>query len=293
MRRIHWSRVRQGPRHALRRMTLLLLCGVMLLGGTAAPPAAAQAQTDSLLLPDLQTLTPYDLRLIVRQGERRLYFSNAIANTGEGPLELRGQYDRQAGVVHTRQQIFSTDGDPLEHESGEMHYHAAHGHWHWDGFARYEIFSLLPYGRPHRLEATSGKVSYCMRDNARVDPEWIAEHVDREFAVGRGLYGNCGWQRQGISVGWLDIYTWNLPGQDIDVSHLSDGLYMLKSTANPEGILREMDHDNNASAAYFYLAGNEILDLGDNLSLVRLIQGMGRVERQTVIPTAAGDTLLE
>lgn len=257
-------------------------------------PAAVQTQEGPALLPDLQTLTPYDLRLLIRQGERRVYFSNAIVNSGDGPLELRGRYDRQANIVHTRQQIHRAAGDPLEHETGEMHYHASHGHWHWDGFARYEIFSLLPYGRPHRLESTSGKVSYCMRDNERVDLDWFAEHVDRELdASSRALYGNCGWQRQGISVGWLDIYAWDTPGQDLDVSHLSDGLYMLKSTANPDGILQELDSANNASAAYFYLAGEEVLDLGENLSLVRLMQGMARVERQTFIPPAAGAARLE
>ncbi|HZW03263.1 MAG TPA: lysyl oxidase family protein [Anaerolineaceae bacterium] len=253
--------------------------------GDTCAPAVSAAQEPAVRLPDLQTLTPYDLRLVVRAGVRRLYFSNAIVNSGPGPLELTGRYDRGQNVVHTRQQIHRSAGAPLEHETGEMHYHAAHSHWHWDGFARYEIFSLLPYGRPDDLMATSGKVSYCMRDNQPVDSGWIAAHAGGELAVSpRALYGNCGWQRQGISVGWLDIYAWDTPGQDLDVSHLPDGLYVLKSTANPDGILQEADRDNNASVAYFYLQGSRLVDLGENAHLVRLMQAMERVERETVAP---------
>ena len=257
--------------------------------GTGCLPQIAQAQESPALLPDLQTLTPYDLRLITRQGERRIYFSNAIVNSGEGPLELRGRYDRQANIVHTHQEIHRSDGDPLEHPAGEMHYHASHSHWHWDGFARYEIFSLLPYGRPHQLQVTSGKVSYCMRDNERVSADWIAAHMDGELAVApRAGYGDCGWQRQGISVGWLDIYAWDTPGQNLDISGMTDGLYVLTSTANPDGLLQEQDTGNNARSAYFYLTGEAVVDLGENLSLVRLMQGMARVERETFIPLPEG-----
>src|SRR5262245_43095467 len=51
-------------------------------GGTCAPlPAGAH-------LPDLQTVVPQHLNLVNQQQREILRFSNSIANTGTGPLEL-------------------------------------------------------------------------------------------------------------------------------------------------------------------------------------------------------------
>jgi hypothetical protein len=43
----------------------------------------------------------------------------------------------------------------------------------------------------------------------------------------------------GISVGWGDVYTWDLPGQYIDISHVDDGVYELASRANLDGGILE------------------------------------------------------
>src|SRR5712691_6248971 len=41
----------------------------------------------------------------------------------------------------------------------------------------------------------------------------------------------------GISPGWGDIYTWDLPGQYIDVSNVGDGVYEVVSRSDPNGEL--------------------------------------------------------
>jgi hypothetical protein len=53
----------------------------------------------------------------------------------------------------------------------------------------------------------------------------------------------------GISIGWADVYSRNLPGQWIDVTGLADGEYWLEVIANPYGPDRilESNYTNNTT----------------------------------------------
>jgi subtilase family serine protease len=64
---------------------------------------------------------------------------------------------------------------------------------------------------------------------------------------------------QGISAGWGDIYSWNLPGQSINITGLANGTYRLRSTADPFNRIRETDDGNNASTIRFRLRGRRII----------------------------------
>src|SRR5207247_317290 len=41
----------------------------------------------------------------------------------------------------------------------------------------------------------------------------------------------------GISPGWGDVYTWDLPGQYIDISAVPDGTYEVVARSNPDGAI--------------------------------------------------------
>ena len=45
------------------------------------------------------------------------------------------------------------------------------------------------------------------------------------------------WMDQGIERGWADNYTWDLPGQYIDITNVPDGFYYVGITANPQNLL--------------------------------------------------------
>ena len=70
-------------------------------------------------------------------------------------------------------------------------------------------------------------------------------------------YGTCSYGRQGLSVGWADVYDHYLPGQSIDISGMPDGIYALISTADPYNLIQESDETNNAAVVYL-----EIRNLG-------------------------------
>jgi hypothetical protein len=42
---------------------------------------------------------------------------------------------------------------------------------------------------------------------------------------------------EGISPGWGDVYTWDTPGQFIDITDLPPGTYDLVEKTNPDGAL--------------------------------------------------------
>jgi hypothetical protein len=65
--------------------------------------------------------------------------------------------------------------------------------------------------------------------------------------------------RQGIDVGWADVYTFDLPGQYIDISSLEPGDYAVVVKVNPEidgypdGILQELSKSNNTATSVIHI----------------------------------------
>lgn len=204
----------------------------------------------SLLLPDLQTLPPSDLEIeTTRTGERRLRFTNSILNAGPGILELLGDSDPERGVTVVTQHIYHVDGTYDEHPAGEFAFHPEHDHWHLGNFAKYEVWSLMPDRALDEVVGLTDKVSYCIRDNERFDMPGASLEAEHE---------ECDQQIQGMSVGWVDIYEFDTPGQIVDITGLADGVYTLRSTVDPSDQLREADDTNNAGAAFFELSGAEV-----------------------------------
>ena len=203
---------------------------------------------EDLLLPDLITLPPTDLNIKVNpsNGQKFLRFTNSIVNNGPGKIELWGGANPKTGKVTVNQAIYTTEGSSERVVVGEFFFHLEHNHWHLGNFSHYEILSLGRDGTLDQVVALGNKISYCLRDDA-----------DSEIpgAAIRQTYTNCNQERQGISVGWIDIYRYHLPGQSIDITSLSDGVYALRSTVNPENNLWEQNSENNAFILYF-----EIMD---------------------------------
>ena len=225
----------------------------------------AQPVTD-LPLPDLQTLPPFDLHLIVNaeRGTRLLRFSNSVANTGSGPLDLRGELDSATQNVTLVQQVLGAEGTQITQRLGGFAYHPEHYHWHWEGFSVYEVWTLGLIADLDEKVINSGKVGYCMLDSARINTGWLQANNLTSLAAAAGSgYRDCGWRRQGISVGWVDTYLYDVPGQVMDVSALADGVYALRSIVDPDGLLAESNKRNNAALVYFRLEGNRLTVLRD------------------------------
>ncbi len=212
----------------------------------------------NLVLPDLRTLPPRDVELEYVQdlGRVRLRFANTIWNSGHGDLELHGTLIPGYDSVLVTQVVEGDQGQLHEERSGVFAYHEEHGHWHWEGFSIYQVWSVDLHGRPQEVVASSDKVGYCLID-VRLYPG-----VDTSVRKSR-QYGDCNWYLQGLSSGWTDTYQAHIAGQFVDITHLSDGTYVLISTVDPEDRILETDNRNNSTHLYFTLAAGEILVTGD------------------------------
>lgn len=213
------------------------------------------------LLPDLLTLPSYDLRLFSESNRSRrfVYFSTTIWNRGPGILELRGAQIQGRETLLVTQHILREDGSQAVYAAGDFEYEPEHGHWHWENFSRYEIWSLTPDLQLDDRLAFNDKVGFCLRDVRvyRANPAHI-RLPEGQAQVADLEYDSCFWTRQGLSTGWMDTYRSNVPGQFVEITRLEDGLYALVSTVDPDGMLRETDDWNNTSITYFALQGDRI-----------------------------------
>jgi hypothetical protein len=191
-----------------------------------------------------------------------LRFDQIMANIGTGPVDLR--FSRQAGVRQNEpvaQRIYRSTGGFRDVPSGVVEFHPVHGHYHFVGFAQSKLWAAT--GNGGRLGTTpvsvGRKVSFCIADTdldywgskGNGPTSYPAPNcLDPESTV--GTVENF---KQGMTNGFADRYTWDLPAQFVEASHLTDGLYRLETTVNPERVLLETNYANNCVTVLVQLSG--------------------------------------
>jgi hypothetical protein len=257
----------------LRRFALPLLCAAAVVA--LGPPPASSAP-GTRLLPNLRPLPAGELQLLPSGTRRTLRFSMVTQNLGAGPLELRASGGAPVGAAGphrlrlplapargfaealprtaVRQRIYLEGGGHLDRPAGDFVFHPAHDHVHFEDFALYELVALD--GAP-AAPVSASKVTFCILDYAPAA-------APPPGAPRAAVYGACGPAGgiadavQGLSVGWGDYYDWLTPGQELDVTGLPDGLYALRTTADPLDRLTESDERDNASETRLRLAGGSL-----------------------------------
>lgn len=220
---------------------------------TSAPtasPTAPSPPTDvgrQPLLPNLRSRKATDVHIVGSGSQRRLRFSSSLANPGAGPLEVvprpgarcpRGQRGVDQAIYQDADGNgrFSraTDRRRVLRPSGCMHFHPAHFHWHVEASARY----WLTRAGHTTIIARHRKVSFCLRDSDRL-PAGTSD----------AFYGACSRdRRQGINLGWTDLYQSYLPGQSLRLPRRVDAdTYCLWQQADPLDALRESNEKDNVS----------------------------------------------
>jgi len=212
------------------------LLGVLLANGLVATTAFAQTVDTP---PNLTPFPAAAISLITdTAGTSTLRFSTTSWNNGTGPLELvAGEVDTGSGKQKVYQRVYLSDGSSFLHYAGTFQYHPEHYHIHFDDYA---LYSLQPINAPGGSLLTGQKVTFCVMDTTKVD-------VHLPGAPKRPVYSTCGFQIQGMSVGWGDTYGAHLPGQEIDFTDAVDGIYQLKIEIDPTNALIESDKNDNVS----------------------------------------------
>lgn len=193
---------------------------------------------------------------------RCLRFDAGVANLGHGPFELRLDLATAAAPV-VYQDVYDAAGERTTTAAGSYTFHATHGHVHYEGFASYALHHVGSGGTLGGVVVASRKADFCMIDTRLL---WFGvrgngprNHHFPQCNVPSGDGAGPSEMRQGIDVGWADVYTWDLPGQFIDVSAVDDGVYAVAIRVNPDGLLRELDPSgNNLSYTRIRIAGTAV-----------------------------------
>lgn len=237
--------------------------------GTRTPqPTSAPARPtgDFVLLPDLRMLPPADFTIETTPDNIRLLrLTNYIMNWGPGQLEILGVSDPVSQRTVVTQHLYRVNGTFTNRPAGIFVFHPSHDHWHLENFARYEIWSLTSEGVLNENVALAAKVSYCLRDTGR---------STLPGAPANPLYLECLDKLQGISVGWIDSYEYDIPDQTVDITALADGVYAVRCIVDPGDLFLETNENNNTSLSYIHITGDTVrqVDRQEALTLINAAQ---------------------
>ena len=157
------------------------------------------------------------------------YVEGSLTGTGKRTL-LR--FDVSAANRGTAPIVL---GDPQNNPLFE--YSPCHRHYHFSGYALYELFGSDPRTSTAAPLVTGRKQAFCLEDYER-DPG--------SPTAGPAVY-TC--SNQGISIGWADTYGSYLDGQWLDITGVQAGQYWLRVTINPYNVAGSPIYDPSSAAA--------------------------------------------
>lgn len=205
------------------------------------------------LLPDLQILFPDNLYIQVNpfSGKKEIRFNSSIANLGQGPLEMVGTYDKEENKTRANQLIHRKDGSIEERFVGYFVFHSSHEHWHFEDFIEFELYSYKEDKSLDNLITGTGKITSCIFDSYPFASPIPNSPKNPQFP-------KCTLDKQGISIGWVDNYGPEIPGQQLDIENVPDGSYAFRLTVDPSKLILESDENNNSFLGYIEIEGFKI-----------------------------------
>ncbi len=226
-------------------------------------------------LPDLDQRAPAEIVVVESGRTFRLGFASSTENRGRGPLVIRG-LRRQGQPMKAHQVVELRDGGTrVVRDVGELNYelHSPHHHWHLESFVRYE----LRHAGDFSLMAPDRKSGFCLLDR------WGRVSTGIPAAGPPRFVGDCGAGRpdarsvsQGTSVGYIDRYPAFFHGQDLDLTGLPAGRYLLVHRANPDRTMRELRYSNDAASVLLRLTWPDGRSYAPRVSVLRRCESSER-----------------
>jgi hypothetical protein len=226
---------------------LFVIAGVVV---STLPGGSAAGRPGGELLPDLEQRVPFALGVSSDGARFRLGFASAVSNVGAGPLVVTASRpSRKVKTMPARQLVQAEDGQQrVGRIVGRLRYEHAETHSHWH-LLPFDDYALRGAG-DGATASLSVKQGFCLGDRYR-----DARAIDVDSPPAPAFRHECGKgnprllrMREGISVGYGDLYRPNLEGQSFDVTDLPAGDYVLSHEVNRGRRIRESDYANNAAA---------------------------------------------
>jgi Lysyl oxidase/WD40-like Beta Propeller Repeat len=245
------------------RAGVQLLLSVPVAGGTPVTVGAFSLSEHAAprprpsvveLPPDLDQQAPSDLDVRPSARGFRLWFTAATDNVGLGPLIVNGRRRGPGGTMTANQRVRLTNGSLRTNPSiGTWRYDASpdHAHWHFLHYQRYELRRTT--GSVVLRDRKSG---FCLGDRYGVAPGKLEGRVPAPV-----FRGYCNLYEPdapnvdgGTSIGYSDRYHSRLDGQNLDLTRVPPGEYLLVHRTNLEISIRELRYENNAASVRIRLS---------------------------------------
>ncbi|MEX0743516.1 MAG: lysyl oxidase family protein [Actinomycetota bacterium] len=216
------------------------------------PRVPTTTTPDAEALPDLVALPAWGISSYQRKGRDYLAFNATEWNAGPGTLVVEGFRGVDQEFMDAYQ-YFHVDGVPVSRAPvGQLEFHRAHQHWHFEEFTQYSILDA-----DSGEIAISGKQSWCLANTDAID---LSVSNANWNAFSGDLFTMCGgpgaiWIREVLDVGWGDTYGQFIPGQAFDITDLPNGDYFIRTETNPTGLLFESTTANNIQDRLIQLRG--------------------------------------
>jgi hypothetical protein len=174
------------------------------------------------------------------------------------------------------QVVYRTDGSTWTRPAGPCVYHLQHQHFHYQNMALNTLHRVLATGATDpAVLRTSKKLGFCLEDvdnfaygtpenmapaytipnNVRCQPTGLPSATAPQEGI---------WETMGITRGWGDVYTWDLPSQFIEVTGVPDGVYEVINEANPDQGILEMASGSRSAATRICIQGSDVKELPIN-----------------------------
>jgi Domain of unknown function (DUF4082)/Bacterial Ig domain/Fibronectin type III domain/Lysyl oxidase len=228
--------------------------------GPASSPSNAVTPTAApIAYPELQVLMPTkEIAIIHTETTRTLEFSHITWDAGEGPLEIRPQYNSATGISQGYQALYTMPSPGVwkfDHTVPIV------GPMIWTPptdynfpLAKFWLYSAAAGGGVGSLVASSPKVDFCMTSDIHVGG--VPNTPTTNQYPGGGCASPNG--TLGLTVGWGDKYEATDGGEGIDISSLPNGTYWLRGEVDPYHYFQESNTSNNITDTKLEIEGNTV-----------------------------------
>jgi hypothetical protein len=198
------------------------------------------------LLPDFDQRAPTDLTIAGGPGRWLLGFTSLVDNVGIGPSELVGVRSPGQKRMSGTQRVHLANGKVRTYDNvAQFRYTNSppHHHWHLMRFDSFELNTL-----DGTLLVRDRKSGFCLADHWGAAPgRWPGRRPH--------FLGDCAQYHpeatrvvMGTTPGYTDRYPAFFHGQNIDITGVPAGTYVLTHRVNASMQLRELRYDNDAAS---------------------------------------------
>jgi hypothetical protein len=209
-------------------------------------PAWRPPQRVRELLPDFDQRAPTDLAIAGGQGRWQLGFTSLVDNVGTGPSVLIGvRSPGQSQMIGTQRVQLANGRTRTYNGVARFRYTNSPPHHHWH-LMRFDSFEL--HTTDGRLLVRDRKSGFCLADHWGAAPGRWPGRKPHFLGDCDQFHPEATHVLMGTTPGYTDRYPAFFHGQNIDITGVPNGIYVLTHRVNASMQLHELRYDNNAAS---------------------------------------------